>query len=130
MSGSTNVSIKFVECKLYCRTGYFDYEVNTLVNVKEQVKHFTNTDQYIRYFIDYIKTKVIRPLPNLQSLTFQLNIFDQNNMLHRFILTITNMIQDILKYKEKISLCRSIIVSVTYKKQILFLGNVDFTYIV
>jgi hypothetical protein len=57
----------------------------------------------------------------------QLNIFDKNNILHRFIISISNMIQDLLKLKNKISINKSVFISIEYQKQIIFIGHINFT---
>jgi hypothetical protein len=118
---------KIVKCNVYYNEGYIDYEVSKLVNIIEELKYFTNTNNYIRSFIDHIKHNIIRKLPNLNSVQIQLNIFDKDNILHRFIIVISNIIQDLLKYKKKINFSKSIIVSIEYENKLIFIGNIDFT---
>ena len=118
---------KLIDCNVYYDEGYFDYEVSKLVDIKEELKYFTDVNNYIRCFIEYLKNNVIKKLPNLNSVKIELKIFDRDNMLHRFMIVISNMIQDLLKFKQKINLCKSIIVSVEYETKIIFIGNINFT---
>jgi len=116
-----------IDCNVYCDEGYFDYEVSKLVDIKEDLKYFTDVNNYIRCFIEDLKNNVIKKLPNLNSVKIELNIFDRDNILHRFVILISNMIQDLLKFKQKINLCKSIIVSVEYENKLIFIGNINFT---
>lgn len=56
-----------------------------------------------------------------------MGIFDKDNILHRLIIKVANMIKDILKYKEKIDFYKSVIVCVKYENEIVFMGNINFT---
>jgi len=118
---------KLIDCNVYYDESYFDYEVSKLVDIKEELKYFTDVNNYIRCFIEHLKNNVIKKLPNLNSVKIELKIFDRDNMLHRFMIVISNMIQDLLKFKQKINLCKSIIVSVEYETKIIFIGNINFT---
>ena len=115
-----------ISCKVYYKEGFFDYEVSKLDNIKEEKLYFKNCDNYIRSFIEHIKNNVIKKLKNLNLVQIYLAIFDENNILHRFIVTISNMIQDLLKYKEKICFKKSVFVYVTYENNIVFTGNISF----
>ena len=126
-SPSNGFYAKLVKCNVYYNETYFDYEVSKLVDIKEELKYFTDVNNYIRCFIEHLKNNVIKKLPNLNSVKIELNIFDRDNMLHRFMIVISNMIQDLLKFKQKINLCKSIIVSVEYETKIIFIGNLNFT---
>lgn len=126
-SPSSGFYAKLVKCNVYYNESYFDYEVSKLVDIKEELKYFTDTNNYIRSFIEHLKNNVIKKLPNLNSVKIELNIFDRDNMLHRFIIVISNMIQDLLRLKEKICICKSIIVSIKYENKLIFIGNLNFT---
>jgi len=117
---------KNVSCKVYYKEGFFDYEVYKLDNINEEKIYFKNCDDYIRSFIEHIKDNVIKKLKKLSLVHIYLAIFDESNILHRFIITISNMIQDILKYKEKICFKKSVFVYVTYENNIVFTGNISF----
>jgi hypothetical protein len=117
-----NILLDELSCNVNYKKGYIDYEVIKLNDIKKEIKYFKNTNTYFSYIIDYIKNNVIKHYPNLNLVKIQLNIFDKNNIIHRFIIKISNMIQDILNYKEKIFLCKSIIIYITYENKIIFAG--------
>jgi len=116
-----------VDCKVYYKKGLFDHEVERLVDLKKEIRYYKNTDSYIKCFIEHIKTNVIKKLPNLTLVEINLGCFDRNNILHRFMITITEMIQNLLKIKEKINHYKSVFVIVTYENKIEFVGNLNFT---
>jgi hypothetical protein len=116
-----------VSCRVYYKSIFFDYEVSKLDDIKEELEYYKNTDAYIKGFIDYIKHNVIKKFKNLNSVKIELGIFDKDNILHRLIIKVANMIKDILKYKEKIDFYKSVIVCVKYENEIVFMGNINFT---
>jgi hypothetical protein len=116
-----------VSCRVYYNIGFFDYEVSKLDDIKEELEYYKNTDAYIKGFIDYIKQNVIKKVKNLNSVKIELTIFDKDVILHRLIITVANMIKDILKCKEKIDFYKSVIVCVEYENVIVFMGNLNFT---
>jgi hypothetical protein len=119
-----------VDCKVYYNKGFFDYEINKLEIIKDKNKYFKNSDMYILNFIDNIKHNIIKKLPNLKLVLIDLAVFDKNNILHRFIVTISNLIQDLLKFKNKIDIYKSVLVSVLYENKIMFMGGINFTGLV
>ena len=76
-----------VSYKVHYKEGFFDYKVSKLDNIKEQRNFFRNIDDYIRNFKDNI-IKNLKNLKNLNSLRIYLAIFDENNVLYRFIIKI------------------------------------------
>ena len=114
-------------CNVYYNEGFFDYEVVKLIDIKNELKSFKNEEHYIKYFINYIKNKIIRNLPNLNLVKIELKVFDNYNILHRFILTVINMIEDYLHHTKNISLYKSIIACIKYENKIVFCGIIDFT---
>jgi hypothetical protein len=53
--------------------------------------------------------------------------FDKNNIIHKIMIVITNMMRNLLKMKEKINFYKSIIVIIEYEDQIVFMGDLNFT---
>lgn len=115
------------KCKVYFNKGFLDYDVVKLVDVRKEVRYVSSDDNYIKLFIDDLKNMVIRKLPCLNLVSIQLSVLDNNKILHRFIITISNMVNDLLKLKQKIDLNKTIIVCVEYDNQIVFLGGLNFT---
>jgi hypothetical protein len=60
-----------------------------------------------------------------------MNIFDQNNIIHRFIITVSNIIKDLLKIKEDINykITNKIFIFIMYEKKLVFCGNLDFSHL-
>jgi hypothetical protein len=88
-------------------------------------------DDYIKKFIEVIKDKVIRYLPNLKKVQIILGVFDNNNLFHHIIILVYNMMTKILK-KEliNINLYKSIFVIIKYEGEQVFMGSLNFDGII
>jgi hypothetical protein len=115
-----------VSCNVHYTEKYNDYNVNKLSDIKYEEIYCNNCNIYIKSFIDYIKDNIIKKLENLNFVKIHLNIFDKNNILHRLIITVSNMAYDLLKIKKHISFNKSVFTYVTYNKKIVFIGNINF----
>jgi len=113
--------------KVYFNKGFLDYDVVKLVDTQKQVRYVSSDVNYIKLFIDDLKNMVIRKLPCLNLVNIQLSVLDKNKILDRFIITVSNMLQDLLKCKKKIDFNKTIVVCVEYDNQIVFLGGLNFT---
>ena len=113
--------------KVYFNKGFLDYDVVKLVDTQKQVRYVSSDVNYIKLFIDDLKNMVIRKLPCLNLVNIQLSVLDKNKILDRFIITVSNMLQDLLKCKQKIDFNKTIVVCVEYDNQIVFLGGLNFT---
>lgn len=116
-----------INAKVHYNKGIFDYEVSKLVDIKSEMVYYKNTDNYIRGFIEYMKTNIIKRLPNLKAVQIYLATLDENSIVIRFMITISNMLQDILHIEHKMSFRKSIFVYVTYENEMVFSGIIDFT---
>jgi predicted transcriptional regulator len=117
-----------IKSDVYTKLGIFDHEVERIENIHHKIIHFKNSNHYIRYFIDKLKHNVIKKYPNLSSINIHLNVFDNNNILHRLIVTVSNMIQELMKLNNRlICLKKTVFVTVSYENNIVFIGFVDFT---
>jgi hypothetical protein len=74
-----------------------------------------------------MKEKVIKKCKNLSSVKIILSVFDKNNIIHKFMVVLANMMYNFLKIKEKINFYKSIIVFIEYEGQTVFIGNLNFT---
>lgn len=78
--------------------------------------------QYWYYVINYIKETVLIQLPNLRKAKIFINTFDKNNVMHQFILSVSQYISDLLKLKIRLS--QTIFIYIQYGNQIKFIGNI------
>jgi hypothetical protein len=95
--------------------------------LEKEIIYCKNDVDYIRTFIEHIKDKVIKKCKNLNSVNIILCIFDKNNIIHRLMVVITNMMINLLKIKGKKDFYKSIIVFVEYEGQQVFMGDLNFT---
>ena len=91
------------------------------------VQRCKNDVDYIQEFIEHIKEKVIRKCKNLPSVKIMLATFDKNNLMHKIIIVIANMMKNLLKIKEKVNIYKSIFVVIKYEDQLVFMGDLNFT---
>jgi len=115
-----------ISAQVNYKIGFFDYEVEKLVDIKSELYYYKNSDNYIRGFIEHMKTHIIKKLPNLNLVQIYLAILDESNILIRFMVKITTMMQDILKVNQKLTFKQSVFVYITYENKLVFSGIIDF----
>ena len=98
-----------------------------LENIKKEIIYCKNEVDYINGFIDHIKENVIKKCKNLNSVKNMLATIDKNNLIHKIIIVISNMIKNLLQIKEKVNEYKSIFVLIEYVGQIVFTGILSFT---
>jgi hypothetical protein len=122
---------KRVSCNFRYNKSFFKNEINEddikLDNLEKEIIYCKNDVDYIRCFIENIKERVIKKCKNLSSVKIILATFDKNNTIHKLMVVITNMLWNLLKINEKINLYKSIIVSIEYEGQQIFMGGLNFT---
>jgi len=119
-----------INCQVYYKPGFFDHDVERLENIHHKIRYFRDSDHYIKGFIDHIKHNVIKKFPNLSSIQIELFVFDKNNIFHRLMVTVGNMLREILKIKGKFDIKKTVFVMVAYENQIVFTGTIGFKGIV
>ena len=97
-----------------------------LYNIEKEIIYCKNEVDYIRRFIDFIKERVIKKCKNLSSVKIMLATFDKNNMMHKFMIFISDMVTKLLQMKElqmkeKVNIYESIIVIIEYEGQTAFI---------
>jgi hypothetical protein len=106
--------VKRASCNFQYNRSFFKNEINeddfTLDNLEKEIIYCKNDVDYIKSFIEHIKEKVIKKCKNLKSVKIMLATFDKNNLIHKIIIIIVNMMKDLLKIKEKVNIYKSIIV--------------------
>jgi uncharacterized protein (DUF927 family) len=98
-----------------------------LDNLEKEIIYCKNDVDYIKGFIDHIKERVIKKCKNLSSVKIMLATFDKNNIIHKIMVVIANMMKNLLKIKEKVNIYKSIFVVIEYEGQTVFMGDLNFT---
>jgi hypothetical protein len=118
---------------LHCRVNFKwktvlkdDFEIIDLKDIERERRHCYGEDQYIKNFIEVMKERVIRKLPELNKVKIMLGVFDKNKVMHRLMVATFQMLCKILKIEKKINLYKSIIVMIEYEGQIVFNGSLSF----
>ena len=105
---------------------YYENSTKPIINHIEDLKkyrmRFKTELQYWYYVINYIKETVLIKLPNLRKAKIYINTFDKNNIMHQFILSVSEYIGDLLKLKFTWS--QTIFIYIQYGNQIKFIGNI------
>lgn len=120
-----------VSCNFRYNMSFFKNVFNEhdikLDNIEKEIIYCRNEIDYIKGFIEFIKERVIKKCKNLSSIKIMLATFDKNNMMHKIIIAITNMVTKLLQMKEKPNIYESIIVIIEYEGQTAFIGELNFT---
>jgi len=104
-----------------------DFEIIKLEDIWREENYCYGVDQYIKQFIEVIKERVIRYLPELKKVDILLATFDKNNLLHYLIISVTEMINKILNLKDrKINYYKSVFVIIKYDGINVFIGDLNF----
>ena len=101
----------------------------TDLNVKDveiELNHCYGTNQYIMRFIEMLKHKIIRFLPELNHVKIILGVFDKNNVLHRVMIGVYNFLCNMLKRDTTKNHYKTIITIIEYKDNIVFMGTLSF----
>jgi hypothetical protein len=97
-------------------------EIDHIKDLKQYRMKFKTEIQYWYYVINYIKETVLIKLPNLRRAKIYINTFDKKNIIHQFILSVSEFIGDLLK--KKFVLNEMIFIYIQYGHEIKFIGNV------
>lgn len=104
-----------------------DFEIIKLQDVWREEGYCFGIEQYIKQFIEVMKERVIRYLPELEKVNVLLMTLDKNNLLHRLIISVREMMIKMLNLKtRKIDHYKSIFVIIKYDSKNVFMGNLSF----
>lgn len=106
-----------------------DYNISDVKITNNKVIKFKSTEIYINYMINFIKDKIIKYCKDLRYVKIYINVFNKDNIIHRFFLTVYNIINDLQKKKQIINFKKNIIIVVIENKKLKFFGNIDFNYL-
>jgi hypothetical protein len=129
MSSKQLIHYESLHCKVNFKyTSYLkdDFEINGIEDIERNLSFCYGGEQYIKSFIDSLKDKVIKYLPQLNKVNFILAIFDKNNVMHRFIIATSEILRKMLGIERKINYYKSIFVIIEYDNKIVFTGNLNF----
>jgi hypothetical protein len=122
---------KRVSCNLKYNMNFFKNKINEddikIDNLEKEIIYCKNDIDYIKGFIEHIKEKVIKKCKNLNSVKIILATFDKNNLIHKIIIFVANIMKNLLKIKDKVNIYKSIIVVIEYEGQTVFIGDLNFT---
>jgi hypothetical protein len=121
----TDFAADCIDCKVYYKSGLFDHDVERLENIHHNIRPYKDSDHYIKGFIDHIKHNVIKNFPNLSLIEIGIFVFDKNNIFHSLMVTVVNMMLEILKIKDKFDTKNIVFVMVAYENQIVFTGTLE-----
>lgn len=117
-------------CNVHATPGSYDYYVNKIKNPIMKQYYFKTSDEYFKYIIDKLKDGILRTIPDLQFVNIQIHAFDKNNMLHRLIITVKNILHGLFTLREQIHLRKMAYIVIKYKNIPIFLGGTCFDGIV
>ena len=130
MTVQNTICYETVRCKLKWKYKSFlnnDFEIINVIDVEREMNYCSNSTQYIKAFINMLKHKVIRLLPDLNKVKISIAIFDKKNVLHRLMVGAYWIICDILKRPVKRnSIYKSIFTIVEYEGAVIFMGELNF----
>jgi hypothetical protein len=104
-----------------------DFEIIAVSDIEREIKYCYDSRQYIIRFIEMLKERVIRLLPNLHEVKIMIGVFDKNNILHRLMVGAYYVICNILKndVKRK-NFYKTIFTIIEYEGHIVFMGDISF----
>ena len=93
-----------------------------VVNLSKIRMKFKSEALYIYYVIHYIKKNILMKLPDLRRAKIYIHSFDTMNVIHQFILSVSEFISDLLKLNFTID--DTIFIYIQYGNEIKFIGNI------
>jgi hypothetical protein len=96
-------------------------------NLKREIAYCYGSTRYIMGFIEMLKHKVIRLLPNLSDVKIMLGIYDKNNILHNLMVGAYYIVCKMLKKEvNKNHIYKTVITVIQYKGETVFMGGLCF----
>jgi hypothetical protein len=104
-----------------------DFEIIKVSDIHREIYSCYGSTAYIMRFIEMLKDRVIRLLPNLNKVKIIIGVLDNNNVLHRLMVGAYYVICNILKRDVKIkNFYKSIITFIEYEGRVVFMGDLSF----
>jgi hypothetical protein len=121
------ICYRHMQSKVSYKFGFFDHELIKIEDLHEEMGYCKNTGDYIKRFVEFLKECVIRKYKYLDAITFTMKTFDRNNIMHRLIVNVVDLLKQMLRIKDKIDLYESVVVDVYYGNKHVFTGQINFT---
>jgi len=119
-----------IHCKLNWKYKSFlkdDFEIISVSDIENEINYCYGSTQYIMRFIEMLKDRVIRFLPDLNEVKIMIGIFDKDNILHRLLVGAYYVICNILRQDvKKTNFYKTIFTVIEYKGDVVFMGNISF----
>jgi hypothetical protein len=106
-----------------------DYKIEHVNIIKYEKVKFKSTEIYINLMINYIKDNIIKNCKNLKLVKIFIDAFDNKNIIHRFMVNVSNIIKDFLKLKGELNFSKTIFIFVIDGNKLLFSGILDFSHL-
>jgi hypothetical protein len=130
MSEKKLIRYQEIHCMLSWKYKSFmkdDFEIIEVSDIEREIKYCNGSTQYIIRFIEMLKDRVIRFLPNLNEVKIMIGVFDKDNILHRLMISAYFTICNILKNTiTKKNLYKTIFTIIEYEGNIVFMGDISF----
>ena len=118
-------------CNVRYSRSFFQTELDKnnfqLTNLEKEVFYCKTDVDFIKRFIEHIKENVIRKCKNLDLVNIMLTTFDKNNLMHKMIIVISDLIHNLLQIKKRVNIYKSVFVLIENEGQTVFTGCLDFT---
>jgi len=119
-----------IHCKIqwkYSSTLKDDFEDIKVSDLQKEIGYCYGSTQYIMRFIEMLKHRVIRVLPELNNVKIILSLFDKNKLLHRLMVGTIHLINKMLNQENKIkNYYKIIFTTIKYKDEVVFMGIISF----
>ena len=104
-----------------------DYTIISVTDIEREINCCYDSTQYIMTFIDMLKHRVIRLLPDLHKVKITIYVFDKDNVLHRLMVGAYYVICKILRMDAKRkNFYKTIFTSIEYEGNVVFMGGISF----
>jgi len=104
-----------------------DFVIINTSDIEREINYCNDSTGYIMRFIEMLKHRVIRLLPNLNKVKISIGVFDKDNVLHRLMVGAYYVISNILKRDViKKNFYKTIFTIIEYEGNIVFMGSISF----
>ena len=121
------ICYRHVKSKVTYKFGFLEHDLMKVEDLHNEICYCKNTVEYIKRFVEFIKENVVRKYKYLYGITFTVETFDKNNILHRLIVNVVDLLKELLRIKHEINLYESVVVNVYYGNKHVFMGQINFT---